>query len=123
MKKLFEIPIYAFNRNNILEKYRLYCKKIKRMYATSPSQTIENCIDIETYPHRSWEYNHIVGFIMIYYEHNDICFKVYLPFDLKKYHWRSFRKIYVSDIFANGVHFYVDNLTESKEIQFSKKNL
>ena len=117
MIKLFEIPIYAISRNKLNKKYQTFRNNFKSKYPYLSSKTFERCIELETYPQRCWEYNHLIGYILIYYEFNDIYFNVYLPYKIRRYYWRSYRKIYVRDIMANSTHFRIDDITKNKEKQ------
>ena len=79
MVKLFEIPIYGLSRETLRDRYEKYCDNFHQRYPDATVESSEICIELEKGSQRSWEYNHIVGYILIYFEFNDMCFKVFLP--------------------------------------------
>ena len=117
MSKLFEIPIYAVDRNTLHTKYSNAADKIKEDCKECAAETIQRCIDHETYPHRMWDYNHIVGYIQILTKRQDVIFEVYLPCEKKRYYWKSKSKVFLYNIHANGTHFFVDKKRNNSEIQ------
>lgn len=114
MRKIFEIPIYALNKN----KLKTRVKKAKQLLRDSmpPALSEEKrriCEELCTYPQRMWNYNHIVGYISVSVAHYDIIFDIYLPTPtIERYDWHSKVKKFVYNISANGTHFYVyDHMT------------
>ncbi len=108
MKKIFEIPIYAFKRNVLKQRYEKFELNFRNMLRDleASEETIRRCIDIESFPKRIWDYNHIVGFVVIGLEHGDIGFKVYLPWERKaRYLWKSSKKVFLYDIYMQMEHF------------------
>ena len=117
MRKLFEIPIYAINRKTLREKYSKYVCKIEAIYKHCDAATKQYYIDAETYPQRTWDYNHIVGYIRILTKQQDVIFEIYLPYQKERYSWKSKSKYFLYNIQANGTHFYVGEKRTNSDIQ------
>ena len=118
MMKLFEIPVYAMEKKELNLKYHQCAQKMRAELADRPEETIQRCIEIQMYPQRLWDYNHIVGYIVISVTPQDVVFHIYLPTPHKeRYVWSSGRKTFLCDISANGTHFYVSDKTENRDIQ------
>ena len=116
MMKLFEIPVYALSRMSLCERNQALRAKLNRKYSGNPH--INDLIDLETYPYRLWDYNHIVGYITISASGRDILFNIFLPTPHKdRYHWKSKSKTFLYDISANGTHFYVNENMRNEDIQ------
>lgn len=119
---LYEIPIYWLSEESLKKKVEKRIVQIKEkfvFYETSES-TQRLIIDLETYPMRNWEYNHIAGYIKIFSDGQDISFNIYLPFDnngqFPKYYWNTTKKHYVRDYVSSGWHFYLGDKKTNKEI-------
>lgn len=125
MYTLFEIPIYAMDKKSLYMKYINHVENFRRrLHQEVSEETFQRCVDIETYPQRSWAYNHVVGVITIIYWHGEICFKVYLPWNNKeRYVWTSRKKTFLYDISVNGMHFCVKNTMNNQEIQQELENM
>ena len=111
MDKLFEIPVYAMDKDALMKRYDLFCEKYKEksILLEASEETIRRCIEIEAYPQRLWQYNHIVGYIMIGIDGRDIEFKVYLPTPrIEKYYWKSKKKRFLYDIRANDAYCRIE---------------
>lgn len=119
MHKFIEIPIYALDKNTLRVRYEKYVETLRcDIFPDIEEETFQRCLEIETYPKRIWEYNHIVGYIVIGYEFDDILFKVYLPTPQKqRYMWRTSIKTFLYDIHSNGTHFRVNESMSSQDIQ------
>lgn len=120
MGKLFEIPVYAMDEGTLNERYILFSEKFRRECIPSEAseETIRRCIEIAAFPQRLWQYNHIVGYIMIRNNGCDIEFNVYLPTPkIEKYYWKSKRKKFLYDINANGAHFRLEENYTSDDIR------
>ena len=63
MVKLFEIPIYGLSRETLKERYEKYSDNFHQKYPDATVESSEICIELEKGSQRSWEYNHIVGYI------------------------------------------------------------
>ena len=119
MHKFIEIPIYALDKSTLRVRYEKYVEKLCRdVFSDIKEESFQKCLEIETYPKRVWEYNHIVGYIAIGYEFGDIQFKVYLPTSQKqRYMWRTSKKTFLYDIHSNGTHFRVNESMSNQDIQ------
>ena len=85
MHKFIEIPIYALDKSTLRVRYEKYVDTLRReVFPDIIEETFQRCLEIETYPKRVWEYNHIVGYVVIGYEFGDISFKLYLPTPQKR---------------------------------------
>lgn len=118
MKKLYEIPIYAITQTNLREKNLEFISKFRKESIEVPSDIIDAALEIETYPQRLWDYNHLCGFIRITYDRTDIFYDIFLPVTkIQRYSWRGTRKHFVYNILVNGTHFYVDENMSNESIQ------
>lgn len=122
--KLFEIPIYAFSRTELKKRI----KKWKKKYNEKESEMLMN-------ERKQYDYNHIVGFIVINYKDCDITGALYLPHLLshfmvkgtegvleedaykRKYIWHSSRKTFIEKMDINGAGFFGDNLQNHEIVQ------
>lgn len=124
MIKLIEIPVYALSRKTLLERYERFVNEFKRTYPQADDQTAEICIERMAFPQRAWEHNHIVGYIDVFFDKQDVVFEIYLPHpERKRYHWRGSRKTHISNISALDNHFFIKKEMTSADIQreISKK--
>lgn len=118
MKKIFEIPIYAFSKKTFskrLDTYRKRTLEYQRTY--SSTDPIKSVYDIEiTERNKSvWDYNHIIGYILIYKTENTIHLKLYLA-RIVRYFWKSNRKVVLRDELLNGYHIYLHKGYSNKEV-------
>ncbi|MBO4987715.1 MAG: hypothetical protein J6C63_02570 [Lachnospiraceae bacterium] len=125
MQKFIEIPIYALDERTLCVRYEKYVEELRRdVFSDINEETFKRCLEIGTYPKRVWEYNHIVGYIVIGYEFGDLQFKVYLPTSQKqRYRWRTTKKTFLYDTHSNGTHFRVDGSMSSQDIQQEIENM
>jgi hypothetical protein len=118
MKKIFEIPIYAMSKEKLYKKYLNFASSWKKAHLDASDSINQRCIEIETYPQRLWDYNHIVGYIKISADFQDIIFDVFLPTpNHERYLWKSRQKVFLYDISAVGRHFYVSDKMDNRAIQ------
>ena len=124
MKKLFEIPIYALSPLKLNDRVSKHVSKLKSQLSHLDEETFLHIKDIETFPMRSWDYNHIVGYIQILMSNTDIVFKIFLPIPIPtRYDWRTKRKTRVRNICANGTHFYLGTSKNNDEIREAIKEM
>ena len=65
---------------------------------------------MNTYPMRIWDYNHIIGFMNINIDGQDVMLDVYLPeTQLERYHWDSKVKHFVVNQMSPNNHVYIGN--------------
>ena len=94
--------------------------KLKSQLSHLDEESFSRVRDAETFPMRSWEYNHIVGYIQILMSNTDIVFEIFLPIPIPmRYDWRTKQKNRVQNICANGTHFYLGKLKNNDEIRES----
>lgn len=119
MKKLFELPIYALSESALKKRSREYSLRFRENLSRydSSEENIDYCIDRQTFPQRIWDFNHIIGFIVISATSQDVLFDVFLPYpEKKRYRWLAYKKVFLHNIMANGTHFYVDTKYENDYI-------
>lgn len=92
MIKLFEVPIYGLSFKTLVIRYKKYCEKFQKQHPDVVGEHFERCMDHMTYSQRCWNYNHIVGCILIYFECNDIFYDVYLPCQCDRYRWDTTKR-------------------------------
>ena len=124
MTKLFEIPIYALSREVLSERYESYKRKFSKRFPNADVETTAFCIAHTVFPKNTWDHNHIVGYIDIIYENNDIVFEIYLPHpEIKRYNWIRSNKVCVRNVGALGTHFYVDSEMNNNDINKQIKEM
>lgn len=122
--KLFEIPVYALSKEALRERLE---KRKKRIIddldfirtQSGNEEKINHIIEIETYPQRLWEYNHVVGYIIIGFDERDIYFQQYVPArPIERYRWMNKKnKTFLMDNHLTGCHFYYRNCKTDKDIR------
>ncbi|MGN0979219.1 MAG: hypothetical protein ACI4PT_02710 [Candidatus Avoscillospira sp.] len=124
MKKLFEIPVYALSPSKLNIRASKRISELKKLFSRSNPDEATVVIDHETLPMRSWDYNHIIGYIRIAVSKTDILFEVFMPIPIpKKYVWYTSRKIYVQNICASGTHIYWGSLKTNEEFHDAVSNM
>lgn len=120
--KLFDIPVYGLNKQVLKKRIDTITERIKEDCRTrnAPEDTQLALIELQTYPMRNWEYNHIVGFIQISIDKQDILFSIYLPYEYEghtpKYLWWAHKKHFVRESGISGLHFWLGNMKTNEEI-------
>ena len=118
MKKLFEIPVYALSASKLNTRASKRIADMKELFSCSNPDEAALVIDSETLPMRSWDYNHIIGYIRIAVSKTDIPFDVFMPIPIpERYVWDTKRKIYVQNIGANGTNIYWGALKTNAEFR------
>lgn len=103
MRKLFEVPIYAMSEKSLYTQYEKSKKKFILEHRDTSEEILNMAVDTEFFPFRCWEYNHIVGMIVIGVEGKDIVFKKYRSYTGHiKYRWKSKVKKYLVNDMING---------------------
>lgn len=124
MKKLFEIPVYALDAFKLNIRTTKRIADLKELFSHSDPDKTALAIDRETLPMRSWDYNHIIGYIRISVSKTDILFEVFLPVPIpKRYVWNTSKKLYVQNICANGTHIYWVSLKTNEEFREAVSNM
>lgn len=118
MKKLFEIPIYAFNRKVLYKREEKVRQEVWNGHEGCPKENINAVAAAATYPACLWDYNHIVGFIRISVDTRDIMFDVFVPTPQRqRYLWWSKRKIFLYNSPVSGAHFHVNEKMTNESVQ------
>ena len=121
--KLFEIPVYAFDKATLVLNVKNHAEKIRASIKDkTPNELFIQAEEIETKDQRVYEYNHIVGFIVIIADETDIMIKVYIS-TKKRYHWKSRKKTFLRDSMANGLHFRHVDMNNDMIIEKLYKNV
>jgi hypothetical protein len=124
MIKLFEIPIYALSRKSLNDRVGRRVAELEKFFVILDPDAKTRAIGREVIPMRSWEYNHIVGYICIDATKQDLLFDVFLPIPVStKYFWNSKTKYFVQSICANGAHIYLDALKTNEKIREAVTNM
>lgn len=117
--KLFEIPVYGLSRN-VLKK-RVEQRRTKLINASCLSEEdLKNEITLcglSAFPKDQWDYNHIVGYIVIYHEGNNIRLNWYTAIEAKAYHWSSDNKKFFALSRPSGFHSYIGNIKTGDELR------
>jgi hypothetical protein len=118
MIKLFEIPVYAMSREKLSRKCEQVCAKLRSEHVGCSEDHVNAIVALSVHPQRQWDYNHIVGYIKISANCQDIIFDVFLPTPQReRYLWQSGQKVFLYNISANGTHFYVSERMNNRAIQ------
>lgn len=123
LMKLFEIPIYAYSPEGLQKKVSEYKEKHKKEYEIShkkiDQQHMSACANLACSPYQLWEYNHIVGYIVIASEKNDLVFELYLQAHSNnfksRYIWLSNQKWFLCNQNILDYHFRMKP-TDTNEI-------
>ena len=109
MKKIFEIPIYAFDKDTLEKRVEKSRKKFAEQYSWLNDKSIDQAWKRHVFPKNNWEYNHIVGVIKIYKKNVDIYIELFLA-DGNRFRWNSSKKVFMKNQLLNGTHFGISNL-------------
>jgi len=104
---IFTVPVYAFNQVALDKKADKEKKKVLQRAEGLDDDTQRRLIDICTYPYRCWKFNHIVAYIEVFANLNDVYFNLYMPYKMKRYHWNSSRKTWLAYLGYDHNHFRV----------------
>lgn len=122
--KLFEIPVYALSKDALIKRYEKRKNELIKELDLERTQKgderkINQIIDLGTYPQRLWEYNHVVGYIIIGFDERDIYFQQYVPAKpIERYRWTNTKnKTFLMDNRLTGCHFYYRNCKTDKDIR------
>lgn len=108
--KLFDIPIYSMKCEGFYEKWDNYFEKGHCKYGVSIDRLKDS-----VRPQLTWEYNQIIGYVQVYFELSDICFKIYYP-KIKRCVFNSKQKHFVQDQMILGYHFHIDARDANQDI-------
>lgn len=125
MRKLFEIPIYAFSPENLYHRVNKYKKALQSEYA----QTTKNgnpehgkeWLFLCCHPFQLWQYNHIVGYIVVSYDVCDVYFDVFLQaqgiHNRSRYFWKTKQKWFLENQHLGGYHFRLNDRLSNDDIR------
>ena len=114
MNKLFDIPIYAIQKDVLDKRVNIKKEKYIENYYKHNLQrddnTLKKSLELITYPMCLWEYNHIIGYLQINVNSQDVIFELYLPMESpKRYYWNSKKKDFIVNQMSPNNHFYIGN--------------
>ncbi len=118
--KLFEIPVYALSKSVLEKRVQQKTDEIKntKFSQQTPEDHLNQLLDRVMFPQRLWEYNHIIGYIVITKRGQDINLDWYTVFpSLQRYHWDSRQKHYMQNMHVNGQHFFIGNLESGEQLK------
>lgn len=121
-KVLFEIPIYTMDKEKFENKWR---QKEQMYFENSVYETFEEYkreTMISFCPYNIWQYNQILGYIIISVSKNDVWFERYLA-DMNRIIFDSKQKRFMSNKPMNGMHFYTSDMDNTKIIALTKEML
>lgn len=119
---LFTIPVYALSKERLHDKVDKEIDKVIRLAKGLDDDTQRRLIDHCTFPYRCWKYNHIIAYIEIFANLNDVYFNLYLPYEKKKYYWKSTKKTLLVNVGFDHDHFRVYD-EDSNELIIEKIRL
>ena len=129
MIKLFEIPVYAWTKEKFDKKIDK-AKEIeteaylKRHNREDEATCIEEYLEYVFNSYQIWEYNHIIGVIVISLEGRDVCFYIYKPYStIEKYHWKSRKKVYLREQQYGGLHFRISEKDTNESVRIKTKDM
>ena len=125
MSKLFEIPIYAFTpdilRKRVNEHKESLEKEYKQSHQNDDQSHMRNWIFLCCHPFQLWDYNHIVGFIVISFDKCDVFFDLFLQaqgiYNKTRYYWNSKQKWLLDNQHLGGWHFRLDDTYSSEDVR------
>lgn len=122
MNRIIEIPIYALDEKTLFKRYTVAEEKCRKELIDTIDATeeqIRRCLEIEYYPQRLWQYNHIVGYILIAIDSDDLLMNVYKIEQAEKTHYffSSHVKQFLVDVSPGGYHINLYKATSNEEIR------
>lgn len=111
-KKLFEIPIYALSRSTLEKRVNYAEASFEKEYLKTndnvDNEHFQKCLQLAFFPKQLWDYNHIIGYIVIKTDEQDVLLEEYLPYkELERYHWDAEKKHFVVNQMSPGMHFSI----------------
>ena len=118
--KLFEIPVYAISKKKLEKRVEQARQKTRNSFIgqNASEDHIKQCVEQTVFPQCLWDYNHIIGYIVVIKQKNDIVLNWYAPLpSIQRYRWRTQRKLYLQNTHLNGYHFYLGNLHTGEQLR------
>ena len=125
MKKLFEIPIYACSPSAFSIRVGKHKEALSsehlQPYRKIDDDQIRQRLFYACHPFQLWDYNHIVGYIVMLSDGVDVFFELYLQahgyHHKSRYHWRSTQKWFLENQSVAGYHFRLEEKDSSEAIR------
>lgn len=111
--KLFEIPVYAFSRDKLANKVKIREEEF-HYYPYGHIDDANALIPVsDTFPKKLYDYNHVVGVIVILIDKYEVEAKLFKAL-YEKYYWKSGRKKFLVDMHINGAHlrYSINNIKD-----------
>ena len=103
MKALFNIPIYALTESELNQRVEEYETSFRMRTGGKLDYSF-----FKMWPQRHWRYNHIVGYIFIYKDCDELFVELFLPVvKIEKYYWKSKKKKFMENQDLNDMHLYL----------------
>ncbi len=124
MKKIFEIPIYAISRETLKKRVDKDKTIFIKKHQYCPDEKLLIAYDNLLLGKKTWEYNHIIGYLVIAKRDSDIIFLLYKPLKpIKRYFWKTEKKSILINQVLNGYHFSMRQYKSNREIILEINNL
>ncbi len=112
--KLFEIPVYALSKKRLSERVEYWDKKLREWSNSTSEEHLRKLVAFDTYPQCLWDYNHIIGVMVVNVNGDDVEIQWYAHVPKPRYYWHSDRKIFFQNTNKTGYHFRYLGLTNGK---------
>ena len=115
MRRLIEIPVYAYSKEELQRRINIKYEKIRNKYLEKNLSIDEKHLRqlqiLQSSPYSYWEYNHIVRYLIIGVEKQDLIIEEYVPHESRKwFKWDSPRKVFLVNNHTPGLHFRMQGL-------------
>lgn len=113
--KLLELPIYALSKEELQKRVEKKKQSIINKFPNADEEIkeeVSGLIDKHLFPSRVWDYNHIIGYLVLCLKGSDFQFNLYLPPNVVdgktfRYYWNSKKRIFVVNAGNPCYHFCV----------------
>lgn len=117
-KVIYEVPIYSMSQKEFQHRWenwkkKCYIRSEEMGHTREETENIVKSIMQGQYPRNVWKYNQIVGFVEIAVSSRDIAFYVHKTLD-KRIRATGNTKHYIQDMWINGLHFPIHNMTNEE---------
>lgn len=118
-RKLLELPIYSMSEEAFSKRWNHHYEKRVRELMLSGHRTYEAASKdarVCTFPYNVWQYNQIIGYIVIFISSNDVYFKQFRSLD-SVYRFNSRTKHYIQYTESVNNHFYISSRNTNEDIK------
>ena len=120
--KLFEIPVYRFSQEvlkiKVSEARMVFETRMQNPVHPQSEEYLKKGSAMHFFPCSLWDYNHIIGFIVISKDCEDIIIDQYIPAqDIERYRWDSTKKKFLMNAQLSGNHFYIGNMKSGSQLR------